>query len=428
MKWINRVSKLFQPTNVVPKSYLPKIDVSSKSHQLMINTGIISNSSTGMFTFLPLGLKALEKLTKIIDEEMMLIGGQKIYLPALTSASLWRRTSRMVESQPELFMIMDRHGKEYLLSPTFEESITNVISSLGSLKRNKLPLKLYQISRKWRDEIKPRLGLLRSREFIMKDLYTFDSNLENATNTYNIVKSAYETILNRIGIPHLKIFADPGTIGGSISHEYHYLSNIGEDIIKLCKNCNYYEGRFKESKSYCPSCQQSLDKINSVEIGHTFLLGTKYSEPLQATFIDNNNKRQFLVMGSFGLGLSRILATAIEILSTDLEIRWPLKLAPYTVCIIPPKEGSKEESASSVAYDLYFELQNSNIDVIIDDRIKETIGKRFIEARKSGYPFVVVVGKNSLNSVPLIEVHDIYNSSQFKLELNEVLQYLKNIL
>jgi hypothetical protein len=141
-----------------------------------------------------------------------------------------------------------------------------MISSLGFLKRDQLPLKLYQISSKWRDEIKPRLGLLRSREFIMKDMYTFDFNSEHAADTYDIVNNAYNSILNCIGIPHIKLLADTGTIGGSISHEYHYLSDIGEDVIYLCSNCNHYEGRFMQTESYCPNCKQPYEQINSVEV------------------------------------------------------------------------------------------------------------------------------------------------------------------
>lgn len=428
MTWINRVSQLFQPAKIIPKEALSKTNVALKNHKLLMDAGIISSTDSGMFYFLPLGNRVVEKLEKLVDEEMKLIGAQKIRVPALTSASLWEKTARLEEAKSELLMLKDRHGKGYILGPTFEEAITNLIFHNSPLKRKDLPLRLYQISPKWRDEMKPRLGLLRSREFIMKDLYTFDVNAENSKITYDTVNQAYQNIFKSIEIPFVKVAADAGIIGGSLSHEYHYLSTIGEDQIKFCKSCQYYHDNATEPTDVCPKCSGNFEQINSVEVGHTFLLGTKYSKPLKATYNDNNNKQQHLHMGCYGLGITRIIATAVEILSSDLEIRWPLKLAPYTVCILPPKKGSKQETMAQLSYDLYMSLQNLNIDVIMDDRTDMSIGKRFIDVRKFGYPFAIVVGKSSLDTVPTVEVHDVYNASHVNLTQENVVEHLKNLL
>lgn len=428
MTWVNRVSQLFQPAMVIPKDTLSKTNVAFKSHKLLMDAGIISSTETGMFYFLPLGDRVVEKLEKLVNEEMKLIGAQKIRSPALTSTNLWEKTGRLEEAKSELFMLKDRHNKGYILGPTFEEAITNLIFHSGPLKRKNLPLRIYQISPKWRDEKKPRLGLLRSREFIMKDLYSFDLNSEDSKVTYDIVNEAYSKIFKTIDIPFVKVAADAGIIGGSLSHEYHFLSTIGEDEIQFCQSCEYYDDSISNSSSQCPKCNENFEKVSSVEVGHTFLLDTKYSKPLNATYIDSKNKPQYLHMGCYGLGLTRIIAAAVEILSADLEIRWPLRLAPFTVCILPPKEGSKQEKMAQLSYDIYTRLQSSNIDVIVDDRTEMSIGKRFLDVRKFGYPFAIIVGKNSLDSVPTVEVHDVYNRTHVNLAHENVIEYLKNLL
>ncbi|XP_046739258.1 probable proline--tRNA ligase, mitochondrial isoform X2 [Diprion similis] len=342
---VNRISKLFQPLNIIPKDSKPRDEVPSKSYKLMVDMGIIRQSSTGMYNLLPLGLRALEKLNTLVDEEMANIDAQKVLLPHLVPSKLWKATGRLEAAENELFMLHDRHQKQYILSPTHEEAVTNLIASISPLSQKTLPIKLYQISSKWRDEIKPRLGVLRGREFTMKDLYTFDADLDKAKETYDLV-------------------------------------------------------------------------------GHTFLLGTKYSEPLKATYIANG-KPAPLIMGCFGLGLTRILGAALEILSSDEELRWPRPLVPYEVCVIPPKDGSKETSASRYADDIYQVIQQSGMDVILDDRTHFTIGKRMIDARKTGYPYIVVVGKRSTEPRPIFEIHDLYEDKQLNLSFEGVIDYMR---
>ncbi|XP_061941636.1 probable proline--tRNA ligase, mitochondrial isoform X2 [Apis cerana] len=377
---INKLSQLFQPVTATIAT-AKQTEIRSRSYENLLKYGLIKQVTTGMYAILPLGLRIFNKLTALVDNEMQKIGAQKLLLPALIPTHLWKKTDRF-NNVTELFKIQDRAQRQYILSPTHEESICSILSTIGILSPKMLPLKLYQISNKWRDEMKPRLGFLRSREFIMKDLYTFDINLNNAQETYALVCNAYENIFKKIGIMYIKTIGDPGLIGGSISHEYHY-------------------------------------------VGHTFLLNTKYTIPLEVK-IKINNKSIPLVMGCFGLGLSRIFTVMTELLSTKDELRWPKNLAPYTVCLIPPKAGSKEENKSQYIKEVMEILNQLNIDTILDDRTDLTIGKRFMHARITGFPYVIIIGKSIMNFPPLIEIHNINNSTNCEISLNDIPNYFNN--
>ncbi|EFN67969.1 Probable prolyl-tRNA synthetase, mitochondrial [Camponotus floridanus] len=419
------MSKIFQPMATELSDTGDKTEI-SRSHKLMIKYGIIKPCNVGMYALLPLGMRVLNKLINLVDKEMTNLGAEKILLPALTSTSLWKKTNRYDSNKNELFTIKDRHEKEYILSPTYEEAICDLISSTGSLSTKLLPLRLYQISSKWRDEMKPRLGFLRSREFIMKDLYTFDTNLDNAQYTYDLVCESYNNIFKQIGIKYEKVIGDVGTIGGLISHEYHYISNIGEDVILQCPSCYFSINQTISKTTNCPQCKNELQRHIAAEIGHTFLLNIKYSQPLKAMYVEQNELKP-VVMGCFGLGLSRIIMLTIEILSTINEIRWPVKLAPYTVCIIPPKAGSKEENSSKYIEQLSEILCKRDIDTVLDDRTHLTIGKRFVLARALGFPYIIIIGKASTRSIPSFEVHDINNSVTNELSLEQINHYFDNI-
>ncbi|KAG5307355.1 SYPM protein, partial [Acromyrmex insinuator] len=425
---LTRMSRIFQ--GIRSFDSVEKTDITSKSHKLMINYGIIKPLSIGMYALLPLGMRILNKLIDIVDKEMMNIGAQKILLPALTPAALWKKTDRYDSNKTELFTLTDRHKKEYILSPTHEEAICDLISLARQtvpISTKLLPLKLYQISSKWRDEMKPRLGFLRSREFIMKDLYTFDSSLDNARHTYDLVCESYNNIFRQIGIKYTKSIGDVGTIGGLMSHEYHYVSDIGEDTILQCPSCHFSINQSISKTTSCPECKNELHSYTAAEVGHTFLLDTKYSRPLEVMFFIEQNKPTPMVMGCFGLGLSRIITLVVEILSINDEMRWPVKLAPYTVCIIPPKAGSKEESTSAYIEQLFEIFYKRNIDTILDDRTHYTIGKRLVFARLLGYPYIIVIGKAATQSIPLFEIHDVNNSTYHELSLDQMNDYFDNI-
>nr|CAD7438110.1 unnamed protein product [Timema bartmani] len=397
----------------------------------MLDRGIIRQASTGTFYLLPLGERALQKLIKIVDKEMQGIGAQKLLLPLLTSGELWKITGRWDTAGPELFTLRDRHDRDYVLSPTHEEAITELIASSPQMSHRSLPLRLYQVTNKFRDEMKPRSGLLRGKEFLMKDLYTFDTTPQAAEETYNAVCNAYDNIFRRIGVGYVKVMGDSGMIGGSLSHEYHYPVNVGEDQLLICQECNY--GANTEvcgDSEECPQCKQPhMGHCSGIEVGHTFLLGTKYSTPLGASYMKANGKPSPVQMGCYGIGLTRTLAAAVESLSLPDEIRWPLAFAPFSVCIIPPKDGSKESSVSHLSEHLYESLHSSTSfddDVLIDDRGQWTIGKRLFEAKKTGYPFIIVVGKKATEVEPLFEVHDLLQNKQLDLCHSSLVEYLIN--
>ncbi|XP_067008229.1 probable proline--tRNA ligase, mitochondrial [Anabrus simplex] len=425
----NFISRLFQPQNIVPKDAEVKSDITSRSQKLMLDLGIIRSSSPGTFYLLPLGERAFQKLIAIVDEEMMDIGAQKLLLPLLTPGELWKASGRWDTAADELFTLKDRHDKDFVLSPTHEEAVTELLASVTQLSYRQLPVRLYQVTSKFRDEMKPRFGLLRGKEFYMKDLYTFDTSEEKARETYEVVSTTYNSIFKRIGVRYVRVLGCTGVMGGSLSHEFHFPAPIGEDVLLVCEACNYGANKEVFTSNKCPQCDyEPLKSANGIEVGHTFLLGTKYSAPLKATFLNSSGKPELLQMGSYGLGISRILGAAVEALSVDNEIRWPLPLAPFTVCIIPPKDGSKESVASAFAEQLYDTLNSIETfrnDVIIDDRVQMTIGKRLFAARRTGYPFVVVIGKKSVDQVPLFEVHDVITGHRTELTDVGVVQYLR---
>ncbi|CAM1309055.1 PARS2 (predicted), partial [Pycnogonum litorale] len=318
---------------------------------------------------------------------------------------------------------------------TFEEAVTEVIASLSQPPSKSFPLKLYQITRKYRDELRSHLGLLRSKEFYMKDMYSFDVGLGEAKHAYEQVCLAYESIVNRLQLSdhYAKVVGDTGIIGGSLSHEYHLLADVGQDVVLLCPKCKI--GRnivINDSPTQiCDVCSSNLDTKRGIEVAHTFLLETKYSKIFDASYLSKEKQTELLQMGCYGIGISRLLAASVEVLSTDELIRWPHPIVPYEICIVPPKMGSKEAASSLMADHLYDVL--SSIfpnDVIIDDRTNLSIGRRVLDAKRLGFPFVIVCGKHTLETLPKIELNDVYGSSRCLLTHSELIakfKYLRNV-
>ncbi|XP_078526389.1 putative proline--tRNA ligase, mitochondrial isoform X2 [Lissotriton helveticus] len=385
-------------------------DLTCRSQRLMLKAGLIYPSSPGCYSYMPFTVRAMEKLVRVIDGEMQAIGGQKINMPSISSAELWRKSERWDLMGKELFRLTDRHSKDYCLGPTHEETVTDMIASQGSLSYRQLPLLLYQITRKFRDEPKPRFGLLRSREFYMKDMYTFDASEEAAHLTYNLVCDAYSSLFQHLGLQVVKVQADAGNIGGEMSHEFQLPATIGEDRLLVCSGCRFAANveAMSSGQKECPQCQGALSETKGIEVGHTFYLGTKYSSIFNASYMNDQNKPAVAEMGCYGLGVTRILAAAIEVLSTEGSIRWPRLIAPFQACLIPPKKGSKEEAAAAHMDNLYDDMMEllplMKGEAILDDRTHLTIGKRLNDADKMGYPYVVVAGKKVLESPSQFEV------------------------
>ncbi|KAM7388107.1 hypothetical protein PAMP_024308 [Pampus punctatissimus] len=407
------VSRLYQPSNLrdVGQDNRLQGEMTCKSQRLMLQAGLIHPSNPGCYYYLPAAVRSMEKLVRVIDQEMQGIGGQKLDMPSLCSADLWKTSERWDLMGKELFRMKDRHGADYCLGPTHEEAVTTLVAHQSTLSYRQLPLLLYQITRKFRDEPKPKFGLLRGREFYMKDMYSFDVSEEAAYQTYESVCQAYTRVFARLGLRCVQVQADTGNIGGTLSHEFQLPADIGEDRLLVCGNCSFSANveTMSSDRTDCPQCKTgTLVESKGIEVGHTFYLGKKYSHVFKATFSNAQNKPSIAEMGCYGLGVTRILAAAIEVMSTEDAIRWPGLLAPYQVCVLPPKKGSKADEAAGLAEELVHTLGETlphlRGEVVLDDRIQMTIGKRLKDASRLGYPYVVVVGQGALEDTAKFEV------------------------
>ncbi|CAG8747145.1 4506_t:CDS:2, partial [Dentiscutata erythropus] len=449
------LSKVFLPTINDPASKTVKDKkeastiendgaVKGESHQLMIRAGLIRQSSSGVYSLLPFALRSIEKIEKIIDQEMRNV---EIITPYFIKRQ-FVEADRTMECYWErgLFKELklnsnfdpvedDRKTSDFCLAPTHEEEITQLVAN-DIFSYRQLPLRLYQIGRKFRDEMRPRAGLLRGREFIMKDLYTFDATEEAALKTYEEINEAYKKIFTRIGLPFAVAEADTGNIGGTKSHEFHILSPVGEDLILSCLRCGYTsneECAHGIDNNRCPVCYKDsitshdpdnfhpLESNRAIEVGHTFLLGTKYSDPLKATFApENKGELLSIQMGCYGIGVSRMLAAIIESSHDSKGIIWPQSVAPYRVCIIPGGDEPEITEKIRSLYDfLISECNGLNDEVLIDDRMNLSFGYRMKDAELLGYPWLMIIGKKFLESGK-IEIHNRHNNQRKYLEFNEI--------
>ncbi|MGL6153627.1 MAG: proline--tRNA ligase [Cetobacterium sp.] len=545
------------------------------SHKLMLRAGMIKKLASGVYTYLPLGLKALKKVEEIVREEMDRAGAQEILMPVLQPAELWQESGRWDVMGPEMMRLMDRHERPFVLGPTHEEVVTDIIrNDISSYKA--LPINLYQIQTKFRDERRPRFGLMRGREFLMKDGYSFHATRESLDDEFENMKGAYTKIFGRCGLNFRPVEADSGAIGGSGSQEFHVLAESGEDEIIYCTSCDYaanvetatseithlpkaemlevslkdtpnvskiddvvnylqvpveqtvkammykdmatdevymvlIRGDFEvnevklknivdtvavemltdeELEKYglikgfigpygmdlkdikiiadksvleisnhtaggnkkdthymnmnygrdytadmvadvrtvkvgetCPKCGGKLDSARGIECGHIFKLGDKYSKSLNATFLDDNGKSQVMVMGCYGIGVSRTLAAAVEQNFDDNGIIWPASIAPYTVDVI--QANMKDEAQGALAEELYKELLSAGIDTMFDDR-DERIGFKFKDGDLIGFPFKVVCGKKANEGI--VELKIRRTNETLEISKEEVVSTIKELM
>ena len=547
------------------------------SHQLMMRAGMIRKAAGGVYTYLPLAWRVLRKIEQIIREEMDAAGGQEIAMPIMQPSELWKETGRWAVYGEEMFRLKDRHDREFCLGPTHEEMVTSLVrDEVRSYKQ--LPLMLYQIQNKYRDEIRPRFGLMRGREFIMKDLYSFDKDEEGLNLSYKKMYDAYTKIFTRCGLEFRPVEADNGAIGGGHSHEFTVLADAGESNIAYCSSCDYaasdekaeltvikapeeeqlplekvatpdaktielvadylqvpvaktikavafqtekdeliltfvrgdhevndvkvinavgaidlhmadesaitaaggvagfmspigikkgtkivvdstvmemynavaganevdvhYKNvnpkrdfgevivtdiRMIQEGDACPRCGKPVKMTRGIEAGQVFTLGTKYSEALQATFLDENGKEKPLIMGCYGIGVSRTMAAAIEQNNDEYGIIWPRAIAPYEVLVVPVNAKTPEQLA--LAEEIYTELQQAGADVLLDDR-KERAGVKFKDADLIGYPLRVTIGPRALEE-DQIEVKIRKNGETYNFTREEykekVLELLKTL-
>lgn len=533
-------SKLYSPTlREIPA------DAEIASHQYMLKAGMLRKNGSGLYSFLPLGRRVTLKVEQIVREEMDATGAQEIMMPIMQPAEIWHESGRWSAYGPEMFKLQDRHDNGYCLGPTHEELITTLLrNELRSYKQ--MPLILWQMQNKYRDEIRPRFGLMRSREFVMKDAYSFDVDEEGLHKTYQIMYDAYDRVFTRCGLNFKPVEADSGQIGGSHTHEFMALAAAGEAEVVSCSKCQYaadiekavpntldmaaedaadvelietpncstieelasflqipvektikavafdvdgktvlcmvrgdhevndvavqnlvggntiepatdeelkahglqpgymspmgadtpdnesfyvivdptamnvpngVTGANKHGYHYknvnpkrdfqnvtvatirlmtkddvCPHCGAPIDIVRGIEVGQVFELGTKYSEALNATFLDQNGKAKPYVMGCYGIGVTRTIAAAIEQFHDDKGIMWPVAIAPYEVVVVPV--SSKDEEQMKIAEGLYTQLKGMGVDVLFDDR-NERAGVKFNDADLIGYPVHITVGKKS---------------------------------
>lgn len=408
-------SKLFCKT----KGSVPK-EAQAISHKLLVRADFISQLASGVYSFLPLGWKVLKKIEEIIRTEMNNIGGEELLLPALSPKSLWVETERWTTIDPPLFKLKDRHKKELALGPTHEEVITDLVRKRIKSYKD-LPFSLYQIQNKFRNEMRSTGGLLRTREFIMKDLYSFHATEKDLHKFYEKVKSAYFRIFKKCNLQVISVEADPGTIGGTMSHEFMILSETGEDQVLICKKCNFGANIEKAGKiKKCPKCKNSLEKKRAIEGGHIFALGTKYSKAMGANFVDRSGVSHPIFMGCYGIGLPRLLATIVEVHHDKDGIIWPESVAPFQVHLLLLEDNAK---IKKITERLYKDLQKAQVEVLYDDRENKTAGEKFVDADLIGIPWRMLISEKTLKKNSL----EIKKRNKKKIKLIPLSKFLNYV-
>ena len=406
------------------KSFIPILknnpsEAVIKSHQLMLRVGMIKQSSAGIYSWLPLGFRVMKKIEQIVREEQDRIGVQEILMPTIQSSEIWKESGRYEDYGEEMLRIKDRQNREMLYGPTNEELITDIFrKSVKSYKS--LPQLLYHIQWKFRDELRPRFGIMRCREFYMKDAYSFDLNDEEAKFSYNKFFLSYLRTFQRLELSAIPMSADTGPIGGNLSHEFIILAETGEskiytdkrifevntDKTKLEKN-SLNEMREKYEKYYAVTdekfnkhefeknvSEQFRLNTKGIEVGHIFYFGDKYSKPMNAS-VDFQGKKEFVKMGSYGVGVSRLVGAIIEAKfdAKNEVMNWPISVSPYE-CAVIPLVNKNDNSKLEKAHNVYKFLSEKNIDTIIDDT-DENFSSKIKKFNLIGIPFQIMIGKKS---------------------------------
>ena len=404
------------------------------SHQLMLRAGMIRKVSSGIYTWLPLGLKVLRKIENIVREEMDQSGAQEVLMPMVHPKELWEETKRWEKMGPELLRFKDRHDRDFCLGPTHEEVITDLVrNNVKSYKE--LPLNIYQIQTKFRDEIRPRYGVMRGREFLMKDSYSFNIDEASLQETYLLMRNTYKKILERIGLEYKIVKADSGAIGGDASEEFHVLAENGEDTIAISDASEFAintelllnEGEDISTLEGKPSPDGNgvIEIKKGIEVGHIFQLGKIYTELMKVNVLNQEGRAVDLFMGCYGIGVSRLVAAAIEQNNDDKGIIWPEAIAPYEVNIVAIGY-TKEPKIAKAANNLSEQLQSMGYEVIVDDR-KDGYGTKMKDAELIGIPVNVIIGNKFLESGEVELKHRNGQSSINNItEITTIFEHFKN--
>ncbi len=428
------------------KSFIPILknnpsEAKIKSHQLMLRVGMIKQSSAGIYSWLPLGFKVMKKIEQIVREEQDRVGVQEILMPTIQSSEIWKESGRYEDYGEEMLRIKDRQNREMLYGPTNEELVTEIFrSSFKSYKS--LPQLLYHIQWKFRDELRPRFGIMRCREFYMKDAYSFDLTDDDAIFSYNKFFLSYLKTFKRLNLSAIPMAADTGPIGGNLSHEFIILADTGESKIYTDKRIFDVDSSKtildKESlgtlrKQYEKFYSVTDEKFNKdefeksvpeefrvntkgIEVGHIFYFGDKYSKPMNAA-VDFNGKKEFVKMGSYGIGVSRLVGAIIEAKYNAIEglMKWPMSVTPYD-CAIIPMINKNDKSNLEKSIKIYEFLKSKNIDTIIDDT-DENISAKIKKFNLIGIPYQLIIGSKSDGN--LLEFKEVDGETQ-KLKVEDI--------
>ena len=396
------------------------------SHKLMIKTGMIRKLSSGQYSWLPIGLRVIKKIEKIIRDELNNIGCSEILMPSVQPADLWQESERWDEYGPELLRFTDRNNRDFCLGPTFEEVITDLMrKDVSSYKQ--LPINLYQISSKFRDEIRPRFGVMRAREFIMKDAYSFHESQECLDETYQTYMNAYNNIFKNLMLDFTIVDADSGNIGGSESNEFHVIADTGEDDLLLSEDMNGMNIEIAKSKYQEDNLDALIKKTGlihkkGIEVGHIFKLGQKYSEKMNAKITTKESKSINMFMGCYGIGITRIAAAAIEQLHDEDGIKWPKSIAPFNVVIIEI-DGNKYKNVRLHSETVYNLLSNNGVDTIYDDR-DTNLGKKIKDWELIGIPNIIIIG-NTESDNKCVSYKERSSKSKTQVNIDDLCDRLK---
>ena len=434
------------------KSFIPILknnpaEAKIKSHQLMLRTGMIKQSSAGIYSWLPLGFKVMKKIEQIVREEQNRVGVQEILMPTIQSSEIWKESGRYDDYGEEMLRIKDRQNREMLYGPTNEELVTEIFrSSVKSYKS--LPQLLYHIQWKFRDELRPRFGIMRCREFYMKDAYSFDISDEEALYSYNKFFLAYLNTFKRMDLSAIPMAADTGPIGGNLSHEFIILAETGESkiftdkrifevdsskttidknsLINLRKDFEKYyavtDEKFSKDEFENNVLEENRLQTKGIEVGHIFYFGDKYSKPMNAS-VDFNGKKEFVKMGSYGIGVSRLVGAIIEAKYDDKNeiMKWPMSVSPYH-CSILPIINKNDNSNLEKATNIYNTLKKNNLDILIDDT-DENLSSKIKKFNLLGIPFQIIIGKNF--NEQKIEFKEVDKDPVF-ISLEETIKIIKS--
>ncbi len=436
----------------ISKSFIPILknipsEAKIKSHQLMLRVGMIKQSSAGIYSWLPLGLKVMKKIEQIVREEQNKIGAQEILMPTIQSSEIWKESGRYEDYGEEMLRITDRQKREMLYGPTNEELITDIFrNSIKSYKS--LPQLLYHIQWKFRDELRPRFGIMRCREFYMKDAYSFDLSDDLGEHSYNKFFLSYLKTFKRLDLKAIPMAADTGPIGGNLSHEFIILAETGESKIYTDKNIfdvdhsdctlekksltnlrkkfeNYYavtDEKFNKAEFDKLVTKENQLETKGIEVGHIFYFGDKYSKPMNAS-VDHNGKKVFVKMGSYGVGVSRLVGAIIEAKFDEKNenMNWPINVAPYE-CAILPLVSKNDKTNLEKSINIFKKLKDRNIDVIIDDT-DENFSSKMKKFNLIGVPYQILLGNKSDDE--MLEFKKVGQASS-KLKIDDIIKTINS--